>query len=288
MPILCGTCAWADHHNFYPAKIGPRHRLAYYARFFPLVEIDSSYYNIPQKRHVQQWVDSTPQNFVFDMKAYRTLTLHDQNLSISDIRMDVQPMQEAAEVLRTANKLGALLFQFPPWFIKSSDSIAYLSRIRNWFASDVLAIEFRHRSWWADVEVMLHTLALLKQHEFINVVCDEPQLGMGTIPFVPDVTFSNMVVFRLHGRNQDTWYQKGLASSQQRFDYKYSMPELQDLANHVWRWSQQADSVHVLMNNNQADYAVANAFDWLQILGLEQQTRPAPSGHQMSLFDGLE
>lgn len=288
MRILCGTCAWADHQNFYPASVRPQERLAYYARFFPLVEIDSSYYRIPEPRHALAWARSTPDGFVFDLKAHRTLTLHDGPLDAARLDHDATAMRQVAHVLHSEGKLGAILFQFPPWFVQSDAAFVYLARLREWFAGYLVAVEFRHRSWWKDESTAEHTLAALREHSFVNVVCDEPQTGMGTIPFIPAITLEDAVIFRLHGRNEQAWYQKGLTSSQQRFDYKYSVGELQSFLPFVKQWCQSAKSIHILMNNNQSDYAVSNALDWLSILGLEQQQRPDPPSEQLRLFDGWE
>lgn len=285
MKIRCGTCAWADHQGFYPAGLKPQGRLAYYARFFSVVEVDSSFYGIPQPKHVQDWVESTPQDFIFDLKVYRSLTLHNRTDSPETIAADARKLEDAVGVLRTSGKLGALLFQFPPWFVRSAPHVDYVKRVRDWFAQDVIAVEFRHRSWWQDEDTSVSTAAFLTDCAYVNVVCDEPQTGMGTIPFAPMVTNPQAVVFRLHGRNAETWYQKGLTSSQQRFDYKYAQAELRDLVPYVRRWEESAQSVHVLMNNNQADYAVANAFDWLSLLSLETRPRPQGPGQQMGLFE---
>lgn len=284
MAVLCGTCAWADHKDFYPDSLKPKERLAYYAQFFPLVEVDSSYYAIPSPKYVEEWVKQTPNQFRFDVKVYKSLTRHIKQSDATDVLGDVRKMQESVAPLRESGKLASILFQFPPWFVYREDNVEYLKRVREWFQGDLVAIEFRHRSWWGDSEQVNDTLALLREHEFVNVVCDEPQVGMGTIPLVPNVTNSSCVVFRLHGRNGQMWYQKGLTSSQQRFDYKYAVEELAQLASYVRQWETTAADVHVLMNNNQGDYAVSNAFDWLAILGLDSKKRPPERGVQGRLF----
>lgn len=248
------------------------------------MEVDSSYYAIPAARHVQEWVNRTPNPFRFDVKVYKSLTQHTKHNEEMDVEQDVVKMHEAIRPLRESGKLGAVLFQFPPWFVFREENAQYLSRVREWFREDLIAVEFRHRSWWRDGERTENTLALLRNHDFVNVVCDEPQVGMGTIPLVPNVTNSSCVVFRLHGRNGRMWYEKGLKSSSQRFDYKYSIEELTQLASYVQQWEKTSADVHVLMNNNQGDYAVTNAFDWLSILGLGDRERPSQRGVQGRLF----
>src|SRR3981081_2838319 len=73
--ILVATCNWADHKDFYPPGLPPGQRLAHYARFFPLVEVDSTFYGIPKPEVARRWVDLTPSTFLFNVKRYRSLTL---------------------------------------------------------------------------------------------------------------------------------------------------------------------------------------------------------------------
>ncbi|MCL6548870.1 MAG: DUF72 domain-containing protein [Alicyclobacillus sp.] len=295
LDIRCGTCAWSDHERFYPDRLAARDRLAYYARYFRLVEVDSSYYRIPDPRSVQSWVANTPDDFVFDVKAYRSLTLHDRgSVNRDELERDADLFEAALNVLEAAGKLGNVLFQFPPWFRRGPGSRAHLEWVRERFARFTVGIEFRHRSWWAG-EAAEETARWLRERACVNVVCDEPQVTDGCIPFVPLVTHPKLVVFRLHGRNDRTWAAKGLTSSSQRFDYLYSREELRQFVPYVQRWATEAAEVHILMNNNQGDYAVRNALDWQEILGLPARERP-PSGRagggdeygeQTTLFDGI-
>lgn len=271
MTVLCGTCAWSDHEHFYPRRMRSSDRLPFYARFFSLVEVDTTYYHIPRPNTVVAWVQSTPKSFVFDVKAYHTLTLHDRGEAGIDGReQDHRAFRSALLPLIEAKKLGAVLFQFPPWFVRSAANERYVEEICARYADLVVAIEFRHRSWWLP-NAQSETAGWLKALAAVNVVCDEPQVGMGTIPFIPEVTRREVVVFRLHGRNGSMWYEKGLVSSAQRFDYLYTREELAGFLPVVHTWSEEAKDVHILMNNNQGDYAVRNALDWMDLLG----TRPA-------------
>ncbi|MCL6443281.1 MAG: DUF72 domain-containing protein [Alicyclobacillus sp.] len=284
MAIRCGTCAWADHHGFYPESLPARERLSFYAKYFSIVEVDSTFYGIPKPASAVHWVAATPDHFVFDVKAYRTLTRHDRGRSSKEEwTRDAGAFRQVADVLKDAGKLGALLFQFPPWFVRTRDHQAYIETLREMFPDYRFAVEFRHRSWWMP-EVREDTVAWLQQQAFVNVVCDEPQVGMGTIPFEPQVTNPELVIFRLHGRNGEMWYKKGLTSSQERFDYLYSREELAAFLPVVQDWTVHASEVHILMNNNQADYAVSNALDWLSLLGQPVPERPSGPSQQLTLF----
>lgn len=286
--VRCGTCAWADHTAFYPKGMRPEARLSYYARHFSLVEADAPYYRIPAPDVVARWVEQTPEGFVFDVKAHRTMTLHDRGQAGPAQRAaDFEAFIRAMQPLKEGGRLGAVLFQFPPWFVANEANHRYLDEVAERMDGFLLAVEFRHRSWWQG-DAALQTADHLRSLGAVNVVCDEPQVGQGTIPFVPEVTQPRLVIFRLHGRNAKTWYQKGLQSSQQRFDYLYTREELASFLPYVRRWAQEASAVHILMNNNQGDYAVRNALDWLDLLGLAaREARPQddPPGRQLRLFD---
>jgi uncharacterized protein YecE (DUF72 family) len=287
--VLCGTCAWADHHAFYPRSVNPSDRLAYYARYFSLVEIDSSFYRIPETAHVKRWIAETPGDFVFDLKAYKTLTGHDRGKASAAERLHDQTLfVEIAETLGASGKLGQVLFQYPPWFDYSQSNRTLVDQMVRTFSSVRIGVEFRNRSWW-DGRTASETLCWLRQKGYVNVVCDEPQTGSGTIPFVPEVTQPELVVFRLHGRNAETWYQSGLTSSQQRFDYLYQHEELATFLPYVHQWSSEAAEVHILMNNNQGDYAIRNAVDFMNLLS-QPGPRPTrrPLTQQLSLFDDEE
>src|SRR4051812_8308764 len=148
--ILVGTCNWSDHAGFYPTTVKAADRLAWYARFFPIVEVDSTFYYPPSERNAARWAAMTPDDFTFNVKAYRALTLHERDAQGNS----VLPTGEIAAQflagltpLREAGKLRAILFQFPPWFTASEAYRTHLHRLRNFFPDDCIAAEFRHRSW---------------------------------------------------------------------------------------------------------------------------------------------
>lgn len=265
--VLVGTCAWSDHEDFYPPGLPPRERLAYYARFFPLVEIDSTFYALQPARNFALWASRTPDGFVFNVKAYGALTRHHRQPrpGEEDVAALFRRFSESLEPLRAAGKLRAILFQFPPWFTAGPASEAYLRYCREALPDDLLAVEFRHRSWFREGRAR-ETLALLSRHGFVHVVCDEPQVGSGTVPLVPAVTNPALAILRLHGRNAATWYRSGKTSAE-RFDYLYSRTELAGLLGTVSRLEEAAAEVHVLMNNNRANFAVRNALDMMELLG---------------------
>lgn len=261
--IKVGTCNWADHTDFYPPKWRPNERLTYYARHFSLVEVDSTFYHLQPAHNFARWAERTPPDFVFDVKAYRELTWHDREKEPSADTFErfaasVRPLQEAG-------KLRAILFQFPPWFTNQPKNREYLSACTEFFPDQTLAIEFRHRSWLT-AESREETLALLREQRLVHVMVDEPQIGTGSVPSVVAVTSPDLAIVRFHGRNRQTWYMRG-ESSGDRFNYLYQPEELKEWLPALEGVAAQTAEVHVLLNNNRANYAVRNAKDFQALLG---------------------
>lgn len=276
--ILVGTCNWADHTDFYPPKLKPTDRLSYYARHFPVVEVDSTYYGLQPARNFARWAERTPPGFVFDVKAYRELTWHDRAKEPSADTFEI--FAESIRPLQEAGKLRALLFQFPPWFVQSERNAAYLAGCSAFFPGQLLAVEFRHRSWFAP-ENREDTLRLLRDNQLVHVMVDEPQLGSGSVPPVIAVTNPALAIARFHGRNRRTWYAKGETSGD-RFNYLYAPTELQEWLPALTDVARQANEVHVLLNNNRANYAVHNAKDFQILLGQPVvPPEPTASGYPM-------
>ncbi|MGE5590476.1 MAG: DUF72 domain-containing protein [Bacillota bacterium] len=263
--ILVGTCAWADHAPFYPRGTKPTDRLRYYASFFPLVEVDSTYYAMQPAARFAAWAQSTPEHFRFNVKAYRAITRHDRapKPGEEDVGFLAERFSEALEPMRAEGKLVAVHLQFPPWFVQNAENEAYLAWIREFFPKDIVAVEFRHRSWWTD-ERREETLGLLRVLQAANVVVDEPQVGSGSIPMVPEVTHPKLSVFRFHGRNKDTWYIKAKDSGE-RFRYLYNRDELSTFVPIVRGHQAHVEQVHLLLNNNYQNYAVINGFDLMEL-----------------------
>ena len=264
--IRLGTCAFSDHADFYPPGTRPGDRLAYYARFFDLVEIDSTFYAPPDPRRFEKWARMVPEGFTFDVKAYGAVTGH---LRTGDAeaegRSALAPQRESLQVLREAGKLGCFLCQFAPWVHRDDEGQDLVEKALDDFGDFPIAIEFRHRSWFAG-GARSETLGWLRLSGAIHVVADEPQVSDASVPFVPEVTSERLSVMRLHGRNRKTWVTPNLASSQDRFDYLYPDEELRQLGREAQSLSEKTDEVHLLMNNNRANYAVQNALQLKRIL----------------------
>jgi uncharacterized protein YecE (DUF72 family) len=207
MTILVGTASWADKSlvdsgKFYPPDVtSPEARLRYHATQFPLVEVDSSYYAMPLSATTQQWVERTPDNFVFNVKAFRLFTgnqtqprvfLRDiqeaiglpltQTVYDRDFPAEVQKelwgrFFQALEPLHAAGKLGGVHFQFAPWITSGGEPRHLVEHCARVMGDTLTAVEFRNASWWTERN-RASTLAFEREHGLVNVVVDGPQ-GVG-------------------------------------------------------------------------------------------------------------
>lgn len=271
--ILVGTCNWSDHLGFYPSGVKPADRLAYYARFFPIVEVDSTFYALQSERNFAKWAEATPDNFAFNVKAYKALTLHERD-NQGQVAMPtpeiVGRFSDAIAPLRAAGKLRALHFQFPPWFVATDDNRAYLSHVREMFPDDLLAVEFRHRSWLAPQE-RERTYDALRDLRMVYTIVDEPQGEANSVPPLANVTNPALAIVRFHGRNQETWNKPGLKGSQDRFNYRYTTDELRGWLPNVNAVASEVQTVHLLFNNNAGNYAVVNGLEMRDLLDQPHQ-----------------
>lgn len=280
--ILIGTCNWADHSAFYPpdyevTRNKPK-KITYYADHFPIVEVDSTFYSLQPQRNFTLWSERTPPGFVFNVKAYGELTGHHRTEEKKVITPSAETFEKFSymiQPLRDTGKLGAVHFQFPPWFTHGEDSLEYLGTVREFFPQDTVAVEFRHKSW-LDPRNTDSTLGTLRDHNLAYVMVDEPQIGSGSVPPLVAVTSKDLAIVRFHGRNTKAWYIKGAASSMDRFDYLYQPRELAEWVPRVEEVVSQVKEVHLLTNNNRANYAVVNAYDLARLLDLPLKQPPLP------------
>jgi uncharacterized protein YecE (DUF72 family) len=276
--VLVGTTNWVDHTEFYPEALehGRRQRdkLSFYAAHFPIVEVDTTFYGIPKPKVVSDWVERTPDDFRFNVKAYKSLTGHERDerkRSRPPTTEEVRDFLSALEPLRDSGKLVAVHYQFPPWFTNRPAAREVLLDVRERHPDDVIAIEFRHRSWYDD-GAWPQTEDLLRELDAVYVAVDAPQIGSATAPPHLAVTSQRLCIARFHGRNRRTWYSRGPTSAT-RFDYLYKPSELEEWVPAIRAVSDQDVPVHVLMNNNARNYAVVNAYDMAALLG-ERLPRP--------------
>ncbi|HWB87744.1 MAG TPA: DUF72 domain-containing protein [Acidimicrobiia bacterium] len=295
--IKIGTCSWTDptltdNTSFYPStEMSAEDRLTFYAEHFPIVEVDSTYYAPPSERVAGLWVERTPEHFTFDIKAFRLLTQHPtppkslwkdlrsklpeemaekNNIYMRDLPRDVQ--SEAAQAFRNAlmplhssGKLGVVLLQFPPYVYPTRGSFGYMKWLANELEDFQLAVEFRNGRW-LDEENQSDTLDFLERHSLAYVCVDEPQGFKSSVPPVVAVT-APVAEVRFHGRNSENWEKKGITAAE-RFRYDYPKEELEEWVPRIEALSEQAETVHALMNNCYSDYGIRSAQGLGDLLGI--------------------
>lgn len=294
--ILVGTCSWTDKslidcRCFYPPEAKtPEQRLRFYASRFPIVEVDSTFYGFPSEQNAALWVERTPPEFTFDIKAFRLFTHHPtppqglpkdlreelgggaqrSNLYYRDVPTEVRDeawrrFAEALLPLDSAGKLGVVLFQFPPWFLPGSQSKEYILEARERLQQYRIAVEFRNSRWFGE-KGERRTLDFLRDNSLPLVCVDEPQGFPSSVPPVAELTSPEVGLVRFHGRNAEMWEKRG-ATVSERFDYLYTEEELAEWVSPVHRLAEGAKEVHVLMNNCVRDKAVVNAAQIRLMLG---------------------
>ncbi|WP_112465227.1 DUF72 domain-containing protein [Streptomyces triticisoli] len=272
--ILVGTCSWTDpalvRSGWYPAgSRGAEGRLRYYATRFPVVEADSGYYALPSERNSRLWVERTPEDFIFDVKAFSLLTGHptrrgalpEELRGTSYDPRDAKFLDavwarfaEGVGPLRRRGRLGSVLFQFPPWFRPGSRAEAFLAQCAERTASWPVAVEFRHPAWWREEQADA-TAALLRRYGFAAVGVDMVQTLPSSVPPVTPVTSPRLSVVRFHGRSP-AW---GSGSKEERFRYEYAGHELEEWVPRLRSLAGRVERLHVLFNNCCGDAAVRAA-----------------------------
>jgi uncharacterized protein YecE (DUF72 family) len=298
--VRCGIAGWVDKSLidsklFYPLHVkSSEERLQFYASQFSLVEVDSTYYGIPKPENSELWVARTPADFTFDIKSFSLFTNHPtkpmalpkdirdelpERLRSKNIYLEQMPeelldeswerFRLALEPMRAARKLGAVFFQFPPWFLPSSKALSYIEQCQERMSGIQIAVELRKLDWF-DARHVDGTLAFLRSRDIAHVAVDVPQGLATSLPSIAQTTSSKLAVIRFHGRNRETWEIKG-APPNLRFRYEYREDELAEWVPRIKEMERSAQQVHALMNNNYSNYSVKNAHQLERLLGVWQK-----------------
>ena len=290
--VRVGTASWTDRtliaSGWYPPEADtPEKRLRYYARQFPLVEVDATYYALPAEQTATLWAARTPDGFTFNVKAFSLLTHHPT--PVAALPVDLRPAAEktgkdriyfkdvspkvadqvwerfltALDPLRAERKLGAILLQFPPWFPIGRARKDYIVACAERAAPDRVCIEFRNRTWMSPGN-QDETVGFLTEHRLPYVCVDMPQGHRDSIPPVLATTAPDLAVVRLHGHS-DKWGSKDI---HERFGYRYTETELAEWASKVRDLASQAETTQVLFNNCYRNYAQVNARELADRLGI--------------------
>ena len=287
--VLVGTASWTDPTMtaagvFYPiGSDTAEERLQYYASTFPVVEVDATYYALPAERTAQLWVDRTPPDFTFDIKAHALMTgqgtetkrlpkaireaLPDEMKAKAriyakdlpdELRDEVWSMfREGLAPLAERGQLGSILLQYPKWVFPSSENRALIEEAVERLDGWTCAVEFRNGSWLNEKNAE-RTTRFLAERNIPFVMVDEPQGFKSSVPPEMLLTSSELALVRFHGRNAETWEKKGITPAE-RFRYLYSRDELAEWVPRIREVAQEAKEVHLMFNNCYANYGTTNA-----------------------------
>ena len=273
--IVVGTSSWADPgfvEEWYPTDLPARERLPWYAERFEAVEVNSTFYAIPAPGTVARWAEETPDGFTFDVKLHRLLSRHSAGLDSlppdlretaettarGRVRLDDKLQDALADRILEAveplgDKLDAFLLQLSPGFAPRNNELDELAPLVERLAPHPVAIELRRSSWLRGDQAE-RTLAWMEDHGAVWV-CTDPRTPthLTIMPPLDAVTNAKLAYFRAHGRNAEG-YIKG-RSVAERFAWRYSDEELEEIGGRARELAEQAGEVHVMFNNNRGSDA---------------------------------
>ena len=234
--VWVGCSGWNYPHwrgAVYPKGLPARRWLEHYATLFDTVEVNNTFYRLPSRSSVANWVEQTSPNFVFTVKASRFLT-HMKRLT--DMGRGLERFYERIEPLIESSRLGPVLWQLPENFHRDDERLAFaLERLppgRHCF-------EFRHQSWFVP-----EVYTLLREHGVALVIGDHPERTFQTHELTADWTF---VRFHYGSRGRNGNYSEG---------------ELEEWQRRISAWRTHAE-VFTYFNNDWEGFAVNNA-RWLK------------------------
>jgi uncharacterized protein YecE (DUF72 family) len=295
--ILIGTASWSDPgfvERWYPKGMRASERLSWYAQHFEMVEVNSTFYSVPDLRTVERWCANTPDAFTFNVKLHQLFSFHStpakllppelQRFAEINPRGNVEPTGELRKVLMktflrsismmwASGKLGALLLQLSPAFSPRQHELREIEPLIDAAQDYPFAVEFRNRNW-VDGDQCESTMDFLRDHQVAFVNVDAPEAGHFTImpTGLNTVTNHYITYLRLHGRNAQAYLTGKTVAA--RFNYDYSDAEIDEVAQRSRRLAKEAEQVHVVFNNNALDYAPRAASRLRKALGQIISARP--------------
>jgi uncharacterized protein YecE (DUF72 family) len=295
--IVIGTASWSDPgfvQRWYPKGMRASERLGWYAQHFELVEVNSTFYSVPDLRMVERWCAVTPDGFTFDVKLHQLFSFHStaakllpadlQQRAETDAKGRVKRTPALEEslieaflhsmaILHSAGKLGVLLLQLSPAFSPRKHKLGELEHLIEILRDYPLAIEFRNRNWVIG-DQFRETVKFLEQQHAIFVNVDAPAAEHFTI--IPsdlnEITNPHLAYLRLHGRNARAYLTGKTVAA--RFDYDYTDDEIGEVAERSKKLARATRELHVIFNNNNLDYAPRAAARLRVALGQLLSTPP--------------
>ncbi len=310
-PVRVGTCSWVDRGlvaAWYPEDVrSAEARLRFYAEHFDTVEVNSSFYAIPDAATAARWAARTPDGFTFHVKAFGLMTGHrvtpeqlppDLRDRVRDVdaRGYVRPdevlrdrvfrrFRTALEPLRAAGRMGGVLMQFPPGFAPSEGAWDVLRSLPELLPGHEVLVEFRRRAWLEE-DAREETLALLEGLGLTYVAVDAPRVTTPNVVETVVAATSSTAYVRFHGRNAATWNASG-PHADVRFDHRYAEAELAEWVEPLRELGRATRSVYAMFNTNNGSQGPMNAATLralLQEAGVPVVAAPGRVVRQDTLF----
>jgi uncharacterized protein YecE (DUF72 family) len=247
-PILIGTSGYSYTEwvgPFYPEGMKADSYLSHYASIFSTVELNFSYYRMPEASRLLAMHNQGPK-LSFSIKAHESLT---HSIDTGSWRGFATTFLSAITPLHEREALGSILFQFPLSFHYDPERRRYLDALLRMFNGYPLAVEFRNGQWYNN-----RTLDALRERQIALVSLDMPAIEQA--PPIMDVSTSSLAYIRLHGRNKENWWGSNAAA---RYDYLYTQQELVAIAERVRGLAATTQLVLVYFNNHRRGQATRNA-----------------------------
>ena len=295
--IRVGTASWTDPTMvrggvFYPRGTSTaEQRLRYYADEFSVVEVDSSYYSLPERSNAHLWAERTPAQFSFHVKAHALMTgqptevarlpedfvvllpasvARQKKIYAKDLPPELNDavwthFTDALSPLHDAGKLGGILLQYPRWFLPTPANKELLAESALRLAGIPVTVEFRNGSWFNSDRATHWTLDLLRDLGLTHVMVDGPPGLESSVPAVAGVTTPHLAMIRLHGRRSATWEAANVPTVE-RYRYLYSAAELESWMPLIESAATEAARTIVFFNNCYGNYGSTNAREMIAML----------------------
>jgi len=267
---LFGTAGWSYkdwYGTVYPPKV-PKdfNHLEHLAQFMDFVEVNTTFYRIPTLKLTEGWVKKTGnlENFLFWVKIHQQFT-HQRQVN----KQEIDSFKQALRPLERSSQLAGLLAQFPYSFKLNTGNLNYVKALADIFQEYPLAIEFRHKSWNRE-----ELFEVFKEKKLIWVNIDQPLISL-SLPLTAQATHPEISYFRLHGRNEKTWFSN--EGRDARYNYNYNLMELNRIAEKIKKLTELAKKVFISGNNHYKGSAYNNLIQLKKILTGKLKKTQKPS-----------
>ncbi len=270
--IRVGTAGWS--YADWIGAVYPRQRsrgfqqLAFLSKFIDCVEVNSTFYSLPQAEMARGWLQQVNEKpgFQFLAKLHQGFT-HAPLNSEENSDLCAERFNHGIRPLADSGQLAAVLAQFPISFHPTTAAWRRLDSVRERFSQSPLVLELRHESWFSREN--------LNRLEGLNCSIAELDLPYSKSHAPTDRVMPGALGYlRLHGRNAEAWFDSR-SNRDQKYDYLYSPAEIDSLASRAERQSQAKAHTYVITNNHFAGKAVANALELMHALHEGRVLAPA-------------